>query len=185
MSAIGRGQSSRSSPDPNDSRSSVFRPESVFISYSPKDAKHLEMLMRHLRLLKNQNIIRVFTHAALPVGALWQQEVEIEISNAAAAILLVTPDYLESDDLMENQVPRLLARAEEQGGTLILPLLVAPSLFETLPHLFRFKPFNDPSKTLVEMARPGEKDRFLVTVAQAVQEAIRHRQAGSAGDMRL
>jgi hypothetical protein len=141
--------------------------------------------MRHLRLLKNQKIIRIFTHEALPPGTLWEKQTEVEISNAAAAILLVTPDYLASDDLMENQVPRLLARAENEDGTVILPLLVAPSLFTTLPHLYQFKPFNPPSRTLVEMVRPGEKDRFLVTVTQAIQEAIRRRQVGSAGDVQL
>jgi hypothetical protein len=75
---------------------------------------------------------------------------------------------------MEDQLPLLLDRAESEG-TAILPLLVRPSLFYTLPHLYRFKAFNPTSKTLIEMERPGEKERFLVSVAEAVQEVVRYR----------
>lgn len=161
------------------------QPESVFISCSPKDSKFLGMLMLQLKVIENQGLIRIFTHEALPPGTLWQQEARIEISNAVAAILLVTPDYLASEDLMENQLPQLLARAHEQSGTAILPLLVRPSMFSSVPHLYRFKPFNPTPKTLIEMERPGEKERFLVTVAQAVQEEVRRRQAGRGGGIQL
>lgn len=130
--------------------------------------------MLQLEVLQNQGLIRIFTHEALPVGTLWQEVTQIEISNAAAAILLVTPDYLRSRALMEDQLPDLLARAEDEG-TAILPLLVRPSLFRNLPQLNRFKPFNPTRKTLIEMERPGEKERFLVSVAEAVQEEVRRR----------
>jgi ketosteroid isomerase-like protein len=132
------------------------------------------MLLLQLEVLENQGLIRIFTHEALPPGTLWQEVTQLEISNTVAAILLVTPDYLVSPDLMEDQLPPLLAQAKE-GGTAILPLLVRPSLFFTLPHLYQFKPFNPTSKTLIEMERPGEKERFLVLVAEAVQEEVRQR----------
>lgn len=97
--------------------------------------------MLQLQVLENRGIVRIFTREALPPGTLWQEETEIEISNTAAAILLVSPDYLASKDLMEDQLPRLLARAQEEDGTAILPLLVRPSLFSDLPYIYRFKPF--------------------------------------------
>jgi TIR domain-containing protein len=171
-------------PEPSGALPSASQPESVFISYSPEDVKFLNMLMPHLNLLENQRSIRIFTHEALPPGTLWQEVTQVAISNAAAAILLVTPDYLASRALMKDQLPYLLARAEEKDRTAILPLLVKPSLFHTLPHLYRFKPFNSTPKTLIEM-RPAEKGRFLVAVAEAVLEEVRRRQAGSAGDLQL
>lgn len=71
--------------------------------------------MRHLEVLQNQGLIRIFTHEALPPGTLWHEATQFEISKAAAAILLVTPDYLASRALVEDQLPLLLARAEDQG----------------------------------------------------------------------
>ncbi len=109
--------------------------ESVFISYSLEDVRFRKMLMRHLRVLENQRLIRTFFHQALPPGALWQEITQQEISGAAVAILLVTPDYLGSRALMEDQLPRLLDSAKK-AGTTIMPLLVKPSLFYSLPHLY-------------------------------------------------
>lgn len=140
--------------------------------------------MRHLEVLENQGLIRIFTHEALPPGTLWQEVTQFEISNTAAAILLVTPDYLASRALMEDQLPHLLARAKVENRTAILPLLVKPSLFSSIPHLYRFKPFNPTPKTLIEM-RLGEKERFLVSVAEAVQEEVRRRRMGGSGDLQL
>ena len=139
--------------------------------------------MRHLKVLENQGLIRIFVREALPPGALWLEITQSEISSAAVAILLVTPDYLESRALMKDQLPLLLDRAKKAGAT-IMPLLVKPSLFHSLPHLRQFKPFNPTSKTLIEM-RAGEKEKFLVSVAEAVQEEVRRRHAGSGGDIQL
>jgi len=174
----------RGSPESRRATQAGPPPEPVFISYSPEDVKFLRMLMRHLEVLENQRMIRIFTHEALPPGALWQEVAQVEMSNAVAAILLVTPDYLASRALAESQLPQLLARAEAEDETAILPLLVKPSLFHSLPHLYRFKAFNPTSKTLIEM-RAGERERFLVSVAEAVQEEVRRRRAGRAGDVQL
>jgi hypothetical protein len=157
-------------------------PERVFISYSPEDARFLKLLIRHLSVLDNQKLIKIFTVQAVPPGRLWEEITQAEISSAAVAILLVTPAYLESRALMEHELPSLLVRAAEDGTT-IMPLLVKPSLFYSLPHLYRFKEFNPTPKTLIEM-RAGEKDRFLVSVAEAVQEEVRRRRA-SGGDIQL
>jgi hypothetical protein len=120
-------------------------PELIFISYSSHDLKYLKMLMPHLKVFENQKLIRIFTHDALRPGTLWLDATKSAI---AAAILLVTPSYLASENLIADQLPQLLARAE-QGGTVILPLLVKPSLFERVPELYRFKPFNSTPKTLI------------------------------------
>lgn len=183
MSAAGKGRQSRGPSKPNGASPSDSEPELVFLSYAREDGKFLKMLALQLKVLKNQGLIRIFNHQTLRTGALWREEAQSALSIAAVAILLVSPDYLASDDLMENELPQLLARAQD-AGTAILPLLVRPSLFSTVEHLSRFKPFNPTDKTLVEMDRPGERERFLLLVAQEVQEEIRRRRAGS-GDDRL
>lgn len=142
------------------------------------------MLMPNLKVLENQGLIRIFTRKALAPGTLWREEIQSEIANSVAAILLVTPDYLASDDIMEGQLPQLLSRAKDHG-TAILPLLVKPSMFSTIPELSRFQPFNPTTKTLIEMGRPGERERFLVSVAKAVQDEVRHRRTDSGGDLHV
>jgi TIR domain len=137
------------------------------------------MLMLHLQVLDNEGKINIFIHDALLPGTLWQQETRSHIDRAAAAILLISPEYLVSEDLMEDQLPRLLEQAQERG-TAILPLLVRPSMFYHLPKLACFKPFNPASRTLVRMGA-AEREEFLLSVAEVVEEVIRRRRAGSSG----
>jgi TIR domain len=161
------------------------QPELIFISCSTsrQDRKFLEMLMLHFQVLQNEGRIEIFTHDALPPGTLWQQEARFNIERAAAAILLISPKYLVSKDLMEDQLPRLLEQAQKRG-TAILPLLVEPSMFYHLPKLACFKPFNPMTRTLIKMTT-AELREFLLLVAETVEEVIRRRRAGSGGDVLL
>jgi hypothetical protein len=173
------------SPEPGDVSRSAETPELVFISCSDsrQDRTFLDMLMLHLQVMANEGRIEIFIHDALLPGTLWQQETRSHIDRAAAAILLISPKYLVSKDLMEDQLPRLLEQAQERG-TAILPLLVRPSMFYHLPKLACFKPFNPISRTLVRMGA-AEREEFLLSVAEMVEEVIRRRQAGSGGDVQL
>lgn len=103
------------------------------------------------------------------------KETKSAILAAAAAVLLVTPDYLDSEIIAGNELPQLLAQAKNRG-TEILPLLVEPSLFE-MTELFRFKPFNRTSKTLYEM-RGAERKKFLLSVAKEVDDIVRRNRFG-------
>ena len=115
------------SVQPGGASPSASSPALVFISYSHKDERFLKMLMGQLSMLANRGLIRIFTYEAIVPGALWQEEIQSQLSRAAVVILLVTPDYLESIFLIEDQLPRILADAENSGAV-IMPLLVKPSL---------------------------------------------------------
>lgn len=151
-------------------RSHAQEPGLVFVSYSSSDLKYLDMLKPHLSLLEKLGSIRTFTHDALRPGSLWMDETRSAILAAAAAVLLVTPDYLDSEIITGNELPQLLVQAKNRG-TEILPLLVEPSLFERT-ELFRFTPFNRTPKTFYEM-KGAERKRFLLSVAKEVDDIVR------------
>jgi hypothetical protein len=88
------------------------RPPTVFVSYSRKDKKYYDLLKPHLDGYVNLGRIRVFTHDALRTGMRWKVETQSAISEAVAAILLVTENYLASEGIMGEQFPRLLKEAE-------------------------------------------------------------------------
>lgn len=157
------------------SASSASPPASVFISYSHQDVRFLELLMVHLRVLERQDPgpIQIFTDQGISPGESWWEQIQSEISKAAVVILLVTPDYLASSFLMQGELPQILAHAEDDGAV-ILPLLVKPSTFDIVPGLSRFQVLNPTHKTLAEM-RPAERDRFLTSVAETVEQVVRRR----------
>jgi hypothetical protein len=138
----------------------------IFVSYSHEDRRWLERLLRHLRPLVRGGTIQVFSDQEIKVGADWRHEIETGLGAANIAILLISADFLASDFIMDQELPSLLAGAAG-GGTTIMPVIVAPSLFEETPSLSRFQAANSPSKPLSEM-RPGEAEKILADLARAI-----------------
>jgi len=85
----------------------------VFISYSHKDKKQLEELQVYLRQLKNDGIT-VWYDDAIKSGDKWKQEIKKHISMASIAILMVSPSFLTSDFILNEELPDLLHDAEDE-----------------------------------------------------------------------
>jgi len=140
----------------------------VFISYAHADAQWLERLQTHLKPLERAGQIDRWDDTRIKPGMEWRKEIEQALARARVAVLLVSAAFLASDFIAGNELPPLLAAAEEEGA-LILPIILSPCLFEDTPELSRFQAFNPPSKTLEEMSDPEWK-RVLVTVSKQIKD---------------
>lgn len=138
----------------------------IFICYSHTDYSFLQRLLVHLRPLQKAGLINVWEDTRLRAGDLWEQDITKALERAAAAILLVSADFMASEFIVENELPPLLAKAEA-GGTRIIPLVVKPCRFTRDKHLARFQSVNDPRNPLIslpEAAREEIYDKVAMTV---------------------
>ncbi len=84
--------------------------------------------------------------------------------------LLVSADFLASDFIVDDELPPLLKAAEE-GGTVILPLILKPCRFARDPHLKQFQAINDPKRSLITLPEDQQEALYDLT-AEAVEKAI-------------
>ena len=142
----------------------------VFISYAHADAQWLERLQTHLKPLERAGQIDRWDDTRIKTGMEWRKEIEHALAQARVAVLLVSAAFLASDFIADNELPPLLAAAEEEGA-LILPIILSPCRFERTPELSRFQAANPPSKTLEEMSDP-EWNRVLVAISERIEEIL-------------
>jgi hypothetical protein len=83
---------------------------------------------------------------------------------------LISPDFLASDFVMNEEVPALV-RAAEDEGTVIFCLIVRPSLYERFPAINQFQAFNSPSKPLSALAR-FQREKVFVSLASAIGDSM-------------
>lgn len=143
---------------------------SVFISYSHRNASWLARLQVHLKPLERACKINIWNDTRILAGAKWQEEIERALNDAAVAILLISADFLASDFISENELPPLL-RAAEQGGTLILPIILSPCSYKREKGLADFQAVNDPSKPLSGMSKSRQEAVFQ-SVADRIADLL-------------
>ena len=110
----------------------------VFISYSHRDKAQKNKVLRHLGVLEGLASIQAWTDDRIGGGREWQTEIERALSQAAAAVLLISADFLGSPFILRKEVPALLDRWETEGLS-VFPVLVKPCAWQAVPWLTRMQ----------------------------------------------
>lgn len=138
----------------------------IFISYAHADEDWLTNLKIHLKSL--QKYVGGFDYwddKRLRTGDRWKEEIEKALQSASAAILLISPDFLASDFIANDELPPILERANTQG-TKIFPVIVRRSLFNHSP-LSSFQSVNPPEKPL-KACTEAEVDEYLYKLMEDI-----------------
>lgn len=143
----------------------------VFISYSHKDAKWLKRLQVHLKPLEREGIVERWDDTRITPGNRWKDDIKQAIDEAKVAVLLISPDFLASDFIADDELPPLLAAAEKEG-LVILPVILSPSRFKHIESLSQFQAVNDSSKPLVDLKR-GDRGRVWVKLTEHIEKALK------------
>lgn len=148
----------------------------VFVSYSHADAEVLQRLQVHLAPLKQGSSHDIWDDTRIAPGQVWKTEITKALNAAKAAVLVVSADFLASPFIMEEEVPKLLAAASDEGAV-ILPIIVSPCRFVETSSLSRFQSVNPPSRPLSAL-NTHERELVFYKVSIAVEAALARARAG-------
>src|SRR2546421_12070573 len=141
----------------------------VFISYSHKDAKYLEQLLEHLAYEERNNLIDAWSDKKIAPGSQWREEIKRAIESTKVAVLFISPSFLASKFIAEDELP-LLLRAAEKEGAAILSVIVRPSNFEDTD-LANFQAVNSPSMPVAKM-KGYQRDEFWTKVVREIKRVV-------------
>jgi len=139
----------------------------VFISYSHSDRDWLARLLIFLKPFTGPDF-KVWADPYIKVGDEWRRNISGAMSRACVAVLLVSPDFLASDFIRNEELPPLLEGVE--AGTLsIFPIAISASNYKATP-LRHYQFAHPPERPLDTMARP-RRHAALVQIAEKISEA--------------
>lgn len=85
----------------------------IFVSYSRDDGEWLGRLALHIAVLERSGLIDVWSDARIEAGADWERAIELALSSAKIAVLLVSPAFLASPFIWQREMPRIVAHAKQ------------------------------------------------------------------------
>lgn len=105
---------------------------SVFISYAHADEKLKDRFLVHLGALKREGLIGVWHDRMLKLGDHLDTAIEEQLAAANLVILLVSPDFINSDYCAEREMQRAFARAK-QGQCKVAAVILKQCQWKNIP----------------------------------------------------
>jgi len=104
----------------------------VFLSYVYKDEPLRDELVMHLNNLRWQGVITDWHERNIDLGKEWLREIDPYLDTAQIILLLVSPEFVNSDYCYSVEIKRALQR-HEAHQTCVIPIILCPVDWEDTP----------------------------------------------------
>jgi hypothetical protein len=145
----------------------------IFISYSHKDEKFKDELVKMLAGLQRRGVIDAWQDRRIEPGAEWFKAIKQAINECEIALLLVSADFIASPFINGEELPDLLIRREKEGMT-VIPIIVRDCLWQSEPVLKDFQALPTDGKAVIKFSETtGERDQVWTEIAQAIEKQVK------------
>lgn len=150
----------------------MAKPIRIFFSYAHEDEKFREELEKHLSFLKRSKKIIGWHDRRISAGANWEQEINDNIDQAQIILMLISPDFINSDYCFETESIRALEK-HGKGEALVIPIIIRPCLWTETP----FKNLQALPTDGVPVSTASNPDEAWLNVAHGLLEVVNERLA--------
>ena len=139
---------------------------SVFFSYSHADEVLRDQIEKQLSLLKRQGLIDTWHDRRIGAGSDFAKEIDEHVDSDDIILLLVSPDFLDSDYCYEREMGRALER-HEAGDAVVIPIILRHCEWQHAP----FGKLNAVPSDGRPVTKFPDRDEALLEVAKGVRAA--------------
>jgi TIR domain/Domain of Unknown Function (DUF1080) len=107
-------------------------PLKVFCCYAREDQEMLARLKTHLMPLQRDGQITIWSDTNINAGVEWEKELHHHLRNAHLILLLISPDFMNSDYCYSTEMELAIER-HNQGSARVIPILLRPTIWQNAP----------------------------------------------------
>jgi TIR domain len=102
----------------------------IFVCYAHEDELLLKKLEQHLSLLRRQGIITTWYDRQINAGTPWEKEIRKHLDSAHIILLLISPDFMDSDYCYGIEMKRAMER-HGRGDACVIPVILRPVYWQS------------------------------------------------------
>jgi hypothetical protein len=104
----------------------------LFFCYAHEDEVYLYKFKIHLTQLQQQGIIGAWHERDITAGTEWEHKVDQDLNSAHIILLLVSPDFMNSDYCYSIEMMKALER-HKRGEARVIPVILSPVYWQRSP----------------------------------------------------
>jgi tetratricopeptide (TPR) repeat protein len=139
----------------------------VFYSYAHEHETLCDELKKHLANLKRQGVITDWYDRDISAGKEWDEEIERHLNSAKVILLLVSPDFMDSDYINDVEGKRAMERHEAREAR-VIPVILRPVDWEGTP-FSKLQALPTDAKPVTSW---GDRDEAFLSVSKAIRKAL-------------
>jgi len=173
-SRIVDGWSDRKATDQPQTQQKTLTPkqvrDTVFICYSRANNNQHDVVKKQLKGLEMQGIrLSGWSDQSIAAGDRWNKAIQDAIDRSKIAVLLVSNDFLASEFIMKEELPRFLA-LDKAGELTIIPVFLERCV--VVDDLDAIQGINDPKTPMNRMSATQQED-LLYELADRIKNIIK------------
>ena len=140
----------------------------VFVSYAHEDRAFKDTLLKHLKGLTRRGLVAPWADHAIDGGEDWHAAIVRAMDACEMGLLLVSPDFINSDFIHSKELSRLLLRRENEGIR-VVPIIVRPCHWQS-ETIGKLQALPEDGKAILTLDRqPGGSDEAWADIAAKVE----------------
>ena len=148
----------------------VTSPLKIFISYAHKDETFKDELVTMLAGLQRRGIVDAWQDRRIEAGDEWNKSIQDAMNDCDLALLLVSPTYLASGFIQEEEQPKLLQRRREMQLR-VIPIIVRPCKWQSEPLLKDLQALPKDGKAVITFSdATGDRDQVWTDIATVIEQ---------------
>jgi small GTP-binding protein len=142
----------------------------IFVSYAHVDEPFKDELVTMLAGLQRSGVIDAWHDRRIEPGQDWLAAIKGSIADCDVALLLISPNFIASPFVNDEELPDLLERRKAEG-MVVLPIIVRDCLWQSEPILKDLQALPKDGKPIISFqAATGERDQVWKQVSQAIEK---------------
>src|SRR5947209_3587694 len=107
-------------------------PVKIFFCYAHEDEALLNKLKTHLKPLQRMGLVDVRHDRAISARSEWERAIDAQLEKAQIILLLISPDFMDSDYCYGIEMQRALER-DQRGEARVIPIILRPTDWQVVP----------------------------------------------------